>query len=138
MVAILTSVLLACPAWAGEVLPGPVPAEVIRVYDGDTMTVRAHIWPGLTMETSVRLDGVDTPELRARCESERRAAEAARDKLRALAGEAVLLRHVRPGKYAGRVVAVVETVDGRNLAAALVAEGLGRPYDGGRRVGWCD
>ena len=29
-------------------------------------------------------------------------------------------------------------IDGRSLAAALIQAGLGRPYAGGKRQGWCD
>ena len=55
-------------------LPGPVPAELVSVIDGDTIAVRAHIWPGHVVETRVRLDGVDTPEIRRpACEAEREA-----------------------------------------------------------------
>ena len=31
---------------AGEMLPGPIPAEIVSVVDGDTISVRAHIWLG--------------------------------------------------------------------------------------------
>jgi endonuclease YncB( thermonuclease family) len=60
------------------ILPGPIPAEVLEVVDGDTLTVRALIWLGQVVETNVRVDGIDTPEIRARCDRERKlAAEAA-------------------------------------------------------------
>ena len=47
------------------------------------------------------------------------------------------LRHIRYGKYAGRVVARA-SAEGVNLSDALLAAGLARPYDGGTRAGWCD
>ncbi len=31
-------------ALAGEIIPGPVTADVVSVYDGDTPTVDAHPW----------------------------------------------------------------------------------------------
>ena len=40
-------------------------------YDGDTLTVDAEPWPGLTARTSVRVDGIDTPEIRGRCPAEK-------------------------------------------------------------------
>lgn len=59
------------------VMPGPIQAEVVRVIDGDTLLVRARIWPGQTVETKVRLDGVNTPEKRGKCVQEKElAAEA--------------------------------------------------------------
>ena len=54
----------------------------------------------------------------------------------ATVGATVQLTDVRPGKYAGRVIADV-WVNGRKLSDLLIAENLGRPYDGGRRQGWC-
>ena len=64
--AILALAVLALPtiALAGEVIPGPIHAGVVSVYDGDTLTVDAHPWPGVTIRTSVRVNGVDTPKLR--------------------------------------------------------------------------
>ncbi len=60
----------------------------------------------------------------------------ARDFVRAVVGASVRLTDVRPGKYAGRIIADV-WVDGRKLSALLIAKNLGRPYHGGRREGWC-
>lgn len=114
-----------------------VPADVVSVYDGDTMTVDAHPWPGMTIRTAVRLLGIDTPEIAGRCADERNLAQAARAALTRLAGSRVLLVGVRPDKYGGRVDARVLAADGRDLAAAMIAAGHGRAYDGGKRKGWC-
>ncbi len=126
------------PTAGHEILSGPIPAEVVRVLDGDTVTVRARIWVGQELEIKVRLAGVDAPELRGRCAMERDQARLARDFLRArIAGRPVRLYLVQYGKYAGRVLARVEAADGTDLGAALLAAGLARPYDGGRREPWC-
>ena len=122
---------------ASEILPGPIPAQVVSVYDGDTITVRAHIWLGQEVETQVRLDGINTPELRGKCEGEKKLAQKARDFLIELAGGTVTLRDIHYGKYAGRVVARVFTERGEDLVAALLNAGHGRPYSGGQRQGWC-
>jgi micrococcal nuclease len=53
-------------------------------------------------------------------------------------GAEVRLGAIEYGKYAGRVVARVTMPDGEDLAAGLIAAGLGRAYEGGARVGWCD
>ncbi len=47
------------------------------------------------------------------------------------------LRNIKLGKYAGRVVADVENMEGKSLAQLLIRQELGRAYDGGRREGWC-
>jgi len=61
-----------------------VAAKVIKVYDGDTLTVEAYLWPGLEAKASVRLNGVDTPEIRGQCETEKQKAIQARDFVKGL------------------------------------------------------
>jgi endonuclease YncB( thermonuclease family) len=133
---------LVLPARVGsvpEVIAGPVPAQVIDVIDGDTIVVKARIWLGHDVETRIRLDGVDAPELKGKCESERLMAVAARALVAKLVeGGRVVLRDIQYGKYAGRVVARVETPTGTDFSRALLQAGLGRAYDGRRRASWCD
>ncbi len=129
-------VSLTAPAAANEIIPGPVPAEVVSVYDGDTLTVIAHPWPSLAIETGVRVLGIDTPEIRGKCPEEKAAAIAARDALIEIVGETVKLYQVQEGKYAGRVVAVV-VAGGRDVVEQMLERGHGRRYDGGRREAWC-
>ncbi len=100
------------------------------------MTVDAEPWPGLTARTSVRVAGVDTPEIRGKCQTEKDLAIRARDFVRVTVGATVQLTNIRHDVYAGRVVADV-WVDGQKLSALLIAKNLGRPYHGGRREGWC-
>lgn len=119
-------------------MPGPVPAEVIEVTDGDTLVARARIWLGQDLQTRVRLDGVDTPELSGKCEEERRLARKAKAFVTAtVGGRQVTLSAIQYGKYAGRVVARVHTSSGEDLSAALIGAGLGRAYNGGKRAPWC-
>ncbi len=124
---------------AADTIPGPIVATVINIHDGDTMTVNAHYpWPGMTIRTAVRVNGIDTPEMRGLCDAETELAKRARDYVRATVGDHVQLTNITLGKYAGRIIADVALADGRSLAALVIAEGLGREYDGGRREGWCD
>ncbi len=127
------------PALAGtETLPGPIPAQVVRVIDGDTLAVRARIWLGQEVSIRVRLAGIDAPELRGRCDGEKVLAEEAKAYLRATVGEgSVTLSEVHYGKFAGRVIARVANATGKDLGEALLAAGLARPYEGGRRESWC-
>lgn len=123
----------------GAPLTGPVAVDVVSVYDGDTFTGRAEIWPGHFVETAVRVRGVDAPEIRGRCPAERETAQRARQfTAEFLAAGLVSLRNVTNDKYAGRVDADVGNAAGADLAAALIAAGLARAYDGGARAGWCD
>ena len=132
--------LLAAPAGGAprEMLAGPVPARLVAVIDGDTIRVRARIWLDQEVETAVRLHGVDAPELTGACAAERALALDARDFLAARAGTAELtLSDIAHDKFGGRVVARVRTSAGLDLAAALLAAGLARAYDGGARPSWC-
>jgi endonuclease YncB( thermonuclease family) len=114
------------------------PAEVLRVLDGDTFEARVRVWPGLDMTTKVRLLQIDAPELHARCTEERRRAEAARDRLAVILGDgAVAISGVRPDKYGGRVLANAATWKTPDVSAEMLADGLARPYAGGRRASWC-
>ena len=148
---ILVLAALAAPVAGGALgaadrLPGPLPAQVVSVLDGDTLEVRVHIWLGQDLSTRVRLAGIDAPELEGKCDRERDLARRARayllarlDPVDAGAGAAMVrLREVRYGKFAGRVLARVETWDGTDLGQGLLAAGLARPYDGRRRASWCE
>ncbi len=135
----LLAALCAPSAMAAETLAGPVDAKVLEVIDGDTVTVRARIWLGQAIEIRVRLAGIDTPELRGRCDRERQLAAEARDALSdRIAGGDVTLRDIRYGTYAGRVVARVSTGGEPDLGEMLLASGLARSYAGrGPRPDWC-
>jgi endonuclease YncB( thermonuclease family) len=116
-----------------------LPADVLRVIDGDTFEARVHVWPGLDITTKVRLRGVDAPELKARCPAERSMAEAARDALGDMLAEgAVGVSAIALDKYGGRVVADAGTRSIANVSSELLAKGYARSYAGGRRRGWCD
>lgn len=120
-----------------EVIAGPVLASVISCYDGDTCKMMAMPWPDVFFGTSVRIDGVDTPEIKGKCQAEKDLAIKARDFVRErIAGREVHLTDIHQGKYAGRVVATV-WVDGEKLSDLLIFNGLGREYHGGAREDWC-
>ncbi|MEI9995927.1 MAG: thermonuclease family protein [Rhizomicrobium sp.] len=112
-------------------------AHVDRVIDGDTFEASAFIWLDQQVTVRVRIVGIDAPELRARCDSERSRAEAARAYLsRRIEGGEVRLTAVRHDKYGGRVDAQVSDAAG-DIAAAMIRARLARSYDGGHRDGWC-
>lgn len=114
------------------------PADVIRVIDGDTFEANVHVWPGLNVDTKVRLRDIDAPELHARCADEHVKAEAARGALtRILTEGGVVISRVGIDKYGGRVDAAVATRSTTDVSAALLDGGFARAYDGGRRGGWC-
>ena len=125
-------------ALAGERLPGPFVATVVEVIDGDTLSVEVPVWLGVALSTKVRLKGIDTPEIHGRCPREKSLAADARRRLADAATQQVRLTNVEGDKYYGRVEADVATVpDGQDLSAVMLASGLARSYDGGKRASWC-
>jgi endonuclease YncB( thermonuclease family) len=113
-------------------------AEVVRIIDGDTFVARMRTGPGGEVETRVRLRSIDAAELHARCGRELRLALAARAALqRLLADGRVMLSHVGPDKYPGRIDANVATRSTNDISAAMLSGGFARAYDGGRRGTWC-
>ena len=114
------------------------PAEVLRVIDGDTFQARVRVWPGLDVDTKVRLRGVDAAELHARCAGELAQAQAARTALETiLADGGVAISRVGIDKYGGRIDAAVSTRNTADVSAALLKGGYARSYDGGKRGSWC-
>jgi len=100
------------------------PAEVVRVIDGDTFQARVQAWPGLSVDTKVRLRGIDAPELHARCADEYAKAQAARAALETiLAAGGVTISRIGIDKYGGRVNAAVATRDTADVSAALLTGG---------------
>jgi endonuclease YncB( thermonuclease family) len=139
LLALLISLLATVPASAKDMIAGPVSGKVLAVLDGDTITVRLHIWIGQDIETHVRLAGIDTPEIKGKCAAERARAIEARQELQTLlASSTVTLSNIRLEKYAGRVLADAVSGDGVNLASHLKDKGLARAYGGKKRLGWCE
>jgi endonuclease YncB( thermonuclease family) len=116
-----------------------VPAEVVSVYDGDTINVRAEIWPDIFWEGAIRLNNIDTPEIgwRAECPQEAALAYEAKALMEEYARGQVLIVNPKLGKFAGRVIADIMTLEGIFLDDMLIGAGLAREYHGGRREGWC-
>lgn len=130
--------VLASNAWAATDNYGTARAELVRVYDGDTITVNIPGWPPVVgEEIGIRVRGVDTPEIRGKCSREKQQALQARDYLRRHLAEAnsIELHDIERGKYF-RLVATV-LADGVDIAQILIAADLGRRYNGGSRSGWC-
>ncbi len=115
------------------------PAIVDYVIDGDTFGARVMLDGGVRITVRVRIANVDTPELHGVCDYEVNMANMARNRLAELlpVGAIVELKNIRDDKYLGRIDALVYDADGNNIGQMLIDEKFGRPYDGGRRMGWC-
>ena len=115
------------------------PAIVDYVIDGDTFGARVMLDDGVRITVRVRIANVDTPELHGVCDYEVNMANMARNRLAELlpVGAIIELKNIRDDKYLGRIDALVYDADGNNIGQMLIDEKFGRPYDGGRRMGWC-
>lgn len=105
-------------------------------HDGDTLTVSADLGFYCFMQLRVRLvgskEGVQAPELHAKSNDVRAAAQKALNRLRDLAPVNSLV-HIRTEKLHGdqsfnRWLAQVTTPSGENVGDVLLAEGLAVPY----------
>jgi micrococcal nuclease len=115
-----------------------IPAELIRVIDGDTVELRALIWLDQHVVTRVRLRGIDAPEFDSRCpEESRRAAAASAALADLLAGRTLHLTDVSRDKYGGRVVARLLAGQHGDVGETLRLAGHARAYAGGRRERRC-
>ena len=119
-------------------LPSISTASSIYVIDGDTVRIN---------QESVRLVGFNTPETRgAACEAERALGYRAKERLRQLIDQASTIRLDYETTRAGslsrdqyrRLLAVL-LLDGRDVGAVLIGEGLARAYSGRTARGsWCE
>lgn len=104
------------------------------VIDGDTLAVGGR---------TIRIVGLDAPELRGLCPAEKLGADRAANALLrwANAGPFELAGRIDgpTDKYGRDLMIARRTVAGRedNAAAALIAQGLARPYAGEARTSWC-
>lgn len=111
--------------------------KVDRVHDGDTFIVEiADVHPLIGTQVSVRIHGIDTPEITDKREEVRLLAIQARDYVakRLEGAQSIALLNVQRDKYF-RILADV-LVDGVNLAEELVEKGLAKRYDGGVKPQW--
>lgn len=116
-----------------------VVTEVTSIYDGDTFRVNIDGYPALIgSRMGIRVNGIDTPEMRGKCQKEKALARAAKQFTVAhlRAAKTIELRNMKRGKYF-RIVADVY-VDGKNLGKMLIDQGLAVVYDGGHKAkDWC-
>ena len=112
--------------------------KVISVYDGDTFRVDIDELSDIVGKNiAIRILGIDTPEIKGQCEKEKQLAIKARDFTRHYLNNAssIQLSNLKRDKYF-RLLADVY-VDGKSLAAALLANNLAVKYSGNKKSSWC-
>lgn len=132
-------------------------ARLLNVLDGDTVTVAAEVSPGQVCKISLRLEGIDAPEMTSKVQETKLKAEFARGRLVQILAPDVpieLGKHItrsemcyllqkdvnvvfikcgKMDKY-GRVLGKVFNSLEQYAGDLLVQEGHAIPYDGGTKV----
>lgn len=108
-------------------------------YDGDTCYVTAPSLPVPLQKMSIRILGIDTPEIRGKCEKEKKLALEARAFANKMFRDAssIEFANLDWDKYGGRILADVY-IDGKSYKDEIINTGLARPYDGGTKQEWCE
>lgn len=107
-----------------------IAAGAIYMVDGDTAKIGGK---------SYRLVGFDTPETYyAKCDFEHALGDRATDRARSLIVNAGAVEFtVLPGRDKYNRGLARMSIQGKDLGAILINEGLARPYQDGKRLGWC-
>lgn len=94
--------------------------------------------PILCERIPIRIEGIDTPELRGQCQAEIDKARLAKQYLvgRLRSAKIIELKNPVRDKYF-RIRAAV-WVDGADVGEEMIKNNLARRYNGGRRGGWCE
>ena len=118
-----------------QFIPPITEGQVIKVYDGDTITIasRMPIPESPLYRFSVRLAGIDAPEIKGKSEDEKESALKAREALsNLLLHKVVEIRNVKTEKY-GRLLADVY-LNELHINQWLLDQKLAVPYDGGTKI----
>jgi endonuclease YncB( thermonuclease family) len=116
-------------------VPPIIAGKVIKVYDGDTITIASRLssdTAGPIYRYSVRLNGIDAPEIKGKTMREKELAIDARDALHGVIfGKMVHLRNIGTEKY-GRLLADVYLND-MHINEWLLTHKYAVEYDGGTK-----
>lgn len=113
----------------------------VKNYDADTVTFNINgIHPFFGKNISVRVNGVDTPEVKTKDTCEKELALKAKQYVKDLflKSKRVDLRNIKKGKYF-RIVADIY-LDNQNLSTLLLDKKYAYKYDGGTKlnINWCN
>lgn len=116
-------------------------SSIVEVYDGDTFYIDAPKaycdMAVLCKRIGIRILGIDAPEIRGKCISEKIKANEAKEYLymRLYSGDNIELRNVKRDKYF-RIDAEL-FIDGVNISNEMIEKGFAVRYKGAVRSGWC-
>ena len=116
-------------------IPPITTGKVVKVYDGDTFTLAAKLpnTSGPVYRFTVRLNGIDTPEIKGKTATEKELAKRARDALSAvIMNKIVVLKNVTTEKY-GRLLAEVYVDETFCVNEYMITNKFAVKYDGGTK-----
>jgi len=109
-------------------------------YDGNTITFNLpSLHPIIGQRINIRVNGIDTPEIKGKCEKEKYDAKQAQEMVADILKDAekIDLKNMQRGKYF-RIAADV-FIDGENLSDILLEAGVAVRYGGGKKTHkWCE
>lgn len=112
-------------------------AKVVQVYDGDTITIIYFITENCPVIMSMRIKGIDTPEIRTTNHLEKQAGLKIRDYVLHLLYNKVFEVEIDDwDKYGGRVLGNLFFENGESLSTHLLNKKYGRPYNGEKKKEW--
>lgn len=145
MIRIILAALFLFPAIALADYGSVTVDEITSFRDGDTIVVNINEWPAIIgHRIPVRIEGIQAPERRSRCDTE---AEKARERQlaadariylveRLRGAETVELRQIERGSFY-RILAEV-WADGENVGQEMLEAGHALPYQAGQGGrSWC-
>lgn len=105
--------------------------KVLSVYDGDTITVGAPFANDI-YSVNIRINGIDSPEIKSSDKNEKKHAEEARDFLsKLLLNKIVKVHFIKSEKY-GRELAEIY-YKGKSISELMISKKLAVPYFGGKK-----
>jgi len=125
---------------------------IVSCYDGDTCRVNLPrsafnddwAYQLFGHNIPIRVEGIDTPEIRGKCQKEKNLAKEARDFVRRLfdnAQNVTLTIDDNPKEVRGKYFRIVGRLlaDGVDISDLLIQKNLAVPYDGGTKTkDWCE
>lgn len=118
MIKVLLLLLFVSSAYARD-----YPAEVLRVYDGETVTVNINLGLGIHKIEVLKLYGINAPKIQ---NSQRRLGKASRDHLRSfLLGKWITLSTIKDDKRSrdGRLLAIIHIKE-LNINEIMLQDGF--------------
>lgn len=112
-----------------EFIPPIKIGKVIKVYDGDTITIAAKLYD-LVYRFQIRINNIDTAELKGTTDNVKNMAVIARDKLSELVLDKIVrLENVQLEKY-GRLLCDIYTMDNIHINEWMITNHLAVTYHG--------